>query len=125
MAAHFRMRISKPCLRKSRLWTYSSTPFYVQMVLMSAFATLDGLRRIQMTAIHFEVPRRRLGVVPNHRKRRAAGAVAGRVLATFREWRRRARDRAELASLDNRMLRDIGLTRADAEFLSNKSFWRE
>jgi uncharacterized protein YjiS (DUF1127 family) len=47
------------------------------------------------------------------------------VLATFREWRRRARERAELASLDNRMLRDIGLTRADAEFLSNKSFWRE
>jgi len=47
------------------------------------------------------------------------------MLATFREWRRRARDRAELASLDNRMLRDIGLTRADAEFLSNKSFWRE
>jgi uncharacterized protein YjiS (DUF1127 family) len=70
-----------------------------------------------MTVIPFEIPHRR--------QRRAAGNLAGRVLATFREWRRRARDRAELASLDNRMLRDIGLTRADAEFLSNKSFWRE
>jgi len=70
-----------------------------------------------MTVIPFEIPYRR--------QRRAAGNLAGRVLATFREWRRRARDRAELASLDNRMLRDIGLTRADAEFLSNKSFWRE
>jgi len=70
-----------------------------------------------MTVIPFEIPYRR--------QRRAAGNLAGRMLARFREWRRRARDRAELASLDNRMLRDIGLTRADAEFLSNKSFWRE
>jgi uncharacterized protein YjiS (DUF1127 family) len=75
------------------------------MVLTSAFATLDDFRRAQMAAIHFEIPRRRLGAVPHHRGR--------------------AHDRAELASLDNRMLRDIGLTRADAEFLSNKSFWRE
>ena len=36
-----------------------------------------------------------------------------------------ARERAELAALDDRMLKDIGLTRADAEFLSNKPFWRE
>jgi uncharacterized protein YjiS (DUF1127 family) len=43
----------------------------------------------------------------------------------LREWRGRARDRAQLASLDDRMLRDIGLTRADAEFLSSKPFWRE
>jgi uncharacterized protein YjiS (DUF1127 family) len=47
------------------------------------------------------------------------------VLATVREWRRRAHDRAELAKLDDRMLRDIGLTHADAEFLSSKPFWRE
>jgi uncharacterized protein YjiS (DUF1127 family) len=43
----------------------------------------------------------------------------------LREWRRRARDRAELAALDERTLADIGLTRADAEFLANKPFWRE
>ena len=35
------------------------------------------------------------------------------------------REREELAALDDRMLKDIGLTRADAEFLSNKPFWRE
>ena len=70
-----------------------------------------------MTVIPFEIPYRR--------QRRAAGNLAGRVLATLREWRRRSHDRAELANLDDRMLRDIGLTRADAEFLSNKSFWRE
>ncbi|MGE5268499.1 MAG: DUF1127 domain-containing protein [Thiohalocapsa sp.] len=39
--------------------------------------------------------------------------------------RRRSRQRAELASLDERTLRDIGLTHSDAEFLSNKPFWRE
>ena len=47
------------------------------------------------------------------------------VLWILREWRRRARDRSHLAQLDDRMLRDIGLTRADAESLSNKLFWRE
>ena len=45
--------------------------------------------------------------------------------ATLRDWRRRTRMRGELAQLDDRMLKDIGLTRADAEFLSNKPFWRE
>ena len=77
-----------------------------------------------MAAIHFDIPRRWLGAVPRHR-RRVTTDVAGRVLATLREWRRRARDRAELATLEDRMLKDIGLTRADAEFLSNKPFWRE
>ena len=42
-----------------------------------------------------------------------------------RRWRRRAHDRAELARLSDRELLDIGLTRADAEFLANKPFWQE
>ena len=75
-----------------------------------------------MTVIPFGIPRRRHAPVP--RQRRAAGDIAGRMLAKWREWRRRARDRAELAGRDDRMLKDIGLTRADAEFLSNKPFWR-
>jgi uncharacterized protein YjiS (DUF1127 family) len=77
-----------------------------------------------MATIQFEAARRRFSPVP-HGTRGAVNALAGRVLATFREWRRRAHDRAELAKLDNRMLRDIGLTPADAEFLSSKPFWRE
>jgi uncharacterized protein YjiS (DUF1127 family) len=43
----------------------------------------------------------------------------------LRQWRKRARERAELTALDDRSLKDIGLTRADAEFLANKPFWRE
>ena len=78
-----------------------------------------------MSVIPFETPHRRLGAVSHHRQRRtAAGNLAGQVLATLREWRRRSHDRAELANLDTRMLRDIGLSRGDAEFLSNKPFWR-
>ena len=77
-----------------------------------------------MTVIPFEIPRRRLSPLPHPRARRAARDIAGKLLATWRGWRRRARDRAELASLDDRMLKDIGLTRGEAEFLSNKPFWR-
>jgi len=77
-----------------------------------------------MATIQLEATRRRFSPVP-HQDRRAGSGIVGRVLATFREWRRRAHDRAELAKLDHRMLRDIGLTEADAEFLSSKPFWRE
>ncbi|HEX3536225.1 MAG TPA: DUF1127 domain-containing protein [Stellaceae bacterium] len=44
---------------------------------------------------------------------------------TVRTWRGRSRDRAELSALSDRMLSDIGITRADAIFLSNKPFWKE
>ena len=75
-----------------------------------------------MTAIHWHAIRRR----PRHHNAVAALSDAwSNVAATLREWRRRARDRTELARLDNRMLQDIGLTRSDAEFLINKPFRRE
>ena len=45
--------------------------------------------------------------------------------AALREWYRRKNSRLELARLDERMLRDIGLTRLDAEYEINKPFWRE
>ena len=39
-------------------------------------------------------------------------------------WRERARQRQALASLDERLLRDIGLTPYDAAYECNKPFWR-
>ena len=48
-----------------------------------------------------------------------------RVLQTLRQWRHRSRSRAELAALDDRMLRDIGVTRAEAWCEAAKPFWRE
>jgi uncharacterized protein YjiS (DUF1127 family) len=50
---------------------------------------------------------------------------ARQVVAVLRLWRRRARDRAELASLDDRMLDDIGLTRIDIMREIGKPFWTE
>jgi uncharacterized protein YjiS (DUF1127 family) len=59
----------------------------------------------------------------------AAGRGSGRVIEQavelLREWRRRSRDRAKLSMLDDRMLEDIGIIRAEAESLSRKPFWRE
>jgi uncharacterized protein YjiS (DUF1127 family) len=40
------------------------------------------------------------------------------------EWRRRARSRHELAVLCDRCLRDIGVTRYDADHEIRKPFWR-
>ena len=51
-------------------------------------------------------------------------ALVGAV-GLVREWRRRARSRAELAALDDRTLRDLGLTRADLWAEIDKPFWRK
>jgi uncharacterized protein YjiS (DUF1127 family) len=39
-------------------------------------------------------------------------------------WRHRVRMRRHLARMDDRLLRDIGLSRADAKREINKPFWR-
>ena len=75
-----------------------------------------------MAAIHWHADR---GQPRQHHAVLAVSDAGNHVVATLREWRRRIRGRAELAELDDRMLKDIGLTRTDAEFLSNKPFWRE
>ena len=54
-----------------------------------------------------------------------AAALFRRMASMLRTWRRRLRERDQLARLDERMLADIGITRADAEFLINKPFWKE
>ena len=44
--------------------------------------------------------------------------------AMLREWRQRHRSRCDLAQLDDRMLRDIGINRVDVWREVNKPFWR-
>ena len=41
------------------------------------------------------------------------------------DWRRRARERRELAQLDSRTLHDLGLTESAIQFEANKPFWRD
>lgn len=45
----------------------------------------------------------------------------GQILAT---WRRRAKERRELANLDHRTMRDLGISPTDIQFEANKPFWR-
>jgi uncharacterized protein YjiS (DUF1127 family) len=47
-----------------------------------------------------------------------------RIASEIREWRRRSRDRRALAAMSDRSLRDIGLTRYDADWEASKPFWR-
>jgi uncharacterized protein YjiS (DUF1127 family) len=77
-----------------------------------------------MSAIRFEDAGEPVAAVQRHCAPHSASHGVARVLAKFREWRRRAKDRAELAALDDRMLADIGISRAEAEFLANRPFWR-
>ena len=50
---------------------------------------------------------------------RAAISVADAVYG----WQERARQRHMLAGLDDRLLRDMGITRADVSQESDKPFW--
>jgi uncharacterized protein YjiS (DUF1127 family) len=47
-----------------------------------------------------------------------------RLLRRLGTWRRRWAEREELARLDERSLRDIGVTPAQARLEANKPFWR-
>jgi len=66
---------------------------------------------------------------PQGVRRRIAGHSLRHVLSLVRkmlqQWGRRRRERAELARLDDRMLRDIGITRGDVWQEINKPFWRQ
>ena len=43
--------------------------------------------------------------------------------ATVASWVQRSHGRSELAAMDEHMLRDIGLTRADVVMETRKHFW--
>jgi uncharacterized protein YjiS (DUF1127 family) len=51
----------------------------------------------------------------------ATVSAVGQLFAT---WRRRTRERRELATLDQRTIRDLGLSPSDIQFEANKPFWR-
>jgi uncharacterized protein YjiS (DUF1127 family) len=46
------------------------------------------------------------------------------IVAALREWRRRRVGRRELASLDERTLRDIGVDPSMVDYEMRQSFWR-
>ncbi len=56
-------------------------------------------------------------------ERITTAAVAA--FAQLRTWRERARSRQALLRLDDHMLRDLGISRAMAEFKGSQPFWRD
>lgn len=48
-------------------------------------------------------------------------AAFGAILAT---WRQRAKERRELAQIDSRIARDLGISPTEIQFEVNKPFWR-
>jgi len=64
-----------------------------------------------MTAIHSQVPHGGWRQV-SHRQRRASHLVE-RALAAVSDWRRRRRDRLQIAALDAQISRDIEICRSD------------
>ncbi len=53
--------------------------------------------------------------------------LAGTITALnriFATWRRRSRERRELATLDHRTIRELGLAPSAIQFEANKPFWR-
>ena len=52
-------------------------------------------------------------------------SLAAKLMATFKAWRNRSIQRKALANLSDHMLKDIGISRFDANAENEKPFWRE
>jgi uncharacterized protein YjiS (DUF1127 family) len=65
-----------------------------------------------------------VGAAGRPRSKIAPLSLFRRVAAFIRRSRARSRSRQELLALDDRMLKDIGLTRTDALYEAMKPFWR-
>ena len=48
-----------------------------------------------------------------------------KIVKTTNSWQRRRNERASLATMDDRMLRDIGMDRFQAEREARKPFWKK
>jgi uncharacterized protein YjiS (DUF1127 family) len=52
------------------------------------------------------------------------GLIAQSITVALQEWWERNRQRRSLGRLDDRLLKDIGLSRADVEHELSKPFWQ-
>ena len=52
-------------------------------------------------------------------------SAVSRLMARLRLWRRRARERSQLARLSERDLHDIGMSRGTVSAELQKPFWRD
>lgn len=52
-------------------------------------------------------------------------SIVRRIRSTIQSWSERSNQRKVLLALDDRLLNDIGISRADAEQEGAKPFWRD
>jgi uncharacterized protein YjiS (DUF1127 family) len=64
------------------------------------------------------------GASPSARQRTCWAHAVQHAVHLLLTWQQRARDRQQLQSLSDHMLRDIGLSRADVFLEASKPFWR-
>lgn len=74
--------------------------------------------------LHLERARKRTHEAGRTALHRQASALLGRCLAGIGAWRARARQRRALGRLDDRLLRDVGLTPLQARGEHRRPFWR-
>jgi uncharacterized protein YjiS (DUF1127 family) len=92
---------------------------------LAGFRTLfSTLAALTSPAQGFLTSRPVYPALPGLRVRGDVRRYLGAAVGTVQLWRRRARDRRTLQSLDDQLLRDIGLSRADVEAEARKPFWR-
>jgi uncharacterized protein YjiS (DUF1127 family) len=63
-------------------------------------------------------------VPAGHRSFERAASGLRRVADTLALWQQRAQGRRQLRTFDDHLLRDIGVTRLQAELEADKPFWR-
>lgn len=52
------------------------------------------------------------------------GHAALHLVETLYSWQQRAMERQQLRQMDDHLLKDMGISRADVEYEASKPFWR-
>ncbi|MGH8543773.1 MAG: DUF1127 domain-containing protein [Gammaproteobacteria bacterium] len=73
--------------------------------------------------VHASIPARGAPTAPG--LWRAIRSWAARALDRLRRWREVTRERRTLLALSDHMLKDIGITRAEAEREASRPFWQD
>ena len=110
-------------MRNCRLCRGADSPTFPAAALVPQ----DGVNIMALTTFdtitpaHFHGPASLWNGAATLAKKASAGI--GTVFADLYTWRERARQRRLLLTLSDHMLKDVGITRADAEFEARKPCW--
>ena len=94
----------------------------VELYIARAATDMDNANEHSTNATGWELPTQRHGLV-TARFRRIIRSLLARSLDALHTWQQCSRARRDLLSLSERLLRDIGLSRAAVEQEACKPFW--